>query len=95
MRGLQSAAGLIGETVGRILTDPVMQGLMKRNPSFGKYIEKKKNIQPDSSEQKKLKMRAQLAESRVLFFGQPLDSEKRSFERQGLQDPLSTNLEDL
>ncbi|MBI4136772.1 hypothetical protein HY469_01805 [Candidatus Roizmanbacteria bacterium] len=94
-KALQSAAGLVGETVGRLLVDPMMQGLMKRNPSFGKYIQNKKNIQPDSNEQTKLKMQALLAESKTLFSGQPLDSEKRSFERQGLQDPLSANLEDL
>ncbi|MDP2668449.1 MAG: hypothetical protein Q8P07_01265 [bacterium] len=90
LKGAQVAAGLAGETVSRMLFDDTMKNLMKLGGLFTERLQEEKNIPKDGDEQKKLKLKAALAEGVALLKGSPLDTENtRSFIRRGIKDPLT------
>lgn len=88
LKGAQVVAGLGGEIIARILFDDTMKNLMKLGGPFAEKLAEEKNIQKDGDEQKKLKLKAALAEGLALVKGSPLDTENtRSFIRRGIKDP--------
>jgi hypothetical protein len=91
IKGAEVLAGMVGETVARVLFDKdMMQPLMKVGGPFLDKLSEKTGIAKDDKEQSKLKLKAALAEALALIKGSPMDTEStRSFIRQGIGDPLS------
>ncbi|OGF81078.1 hypothetical protein A2930_00715 [Candidatus Giovannonibacteria bacterium RIFCSPLOWO2_01_FULL_45_34] len=89
-KGKQVVQGLAAETLWRMVADSKMKDLMKLGGPFAEKLAEEKNIPKDGNEQKKLKLKAALAEGLALFKGSPLNTENtRSFIRRGIYDPLT------
>ncbi len=80
----------MGEAISRMIFDDTMKNLMKLGGPFTERLQEEKNIPKDTDAEKKLKMKAALAEGIALLNGSPLDTEHtRSFIRRGIKDPLT------
>lgn len=92
VKGVQVASGLVGEIVR---TMPVGKDLGAAEGPFFERLNREKHIPQDSKEQQALKMKSFLTDGKTLFLGEGMDTSRRAYVRQGLNDPLTRNKKEI